>query len=186
MNVLFSNPKKILLSPSVLSHLPLLPLLINLNSMKLLILWLILPTLSNLVVFIIGKVIFSYLILLYVKLSYQPVILILVPVVILVLVTPIFTLPKILSGPLFNTTFQPIASCPDCQIHKSSTAPPSGLLNPIPRHLLPWSQVSLNFISGLPLSKKFDYILVVKDHLTKLAHFIPCQTTNHHFCCRHH
>jgi hypothetical protein len=29
----------------------------------------------------------------------------------------------------------------------------------------------------LPLSNKFDCILVVKDHLIKLAHFIPCQTT---------
>jgi hypothetical protein len=58
------------------------------------------------VVFIIGKVVSSFLILLYVKLSYQLVILILLLAVISVLAKLISTLPKILSGPLFKTMFQ--------------------------------------------------------------------------------
>lgn len=36
-----------------------------------------------------------------------------------------------------------------------------------------WKIVSLDFIEGLPLSKHFNYILVVVDKFSKFAHFIP-------------
>jgi transposase InsO family protein len=40
-----------------------------------------------------------------------------------------------------------------------------------------WHNVSLDFVFGIPLSSVFDSILVVKDCLTKCAHYIPCLTT---------
>jgi len=37
----------------------------------------------------------------------------------------------------------------------------------------PWSHISANFITKLPLAQEYDSILVVVDRLTKMAHFIP-------------
>jgi len=37
----------------------------------------------------------------------------------------------------------------------------------------PWSHISANFITKLPLAQGYDLILVVVDRLTKMAHFIP-------------
>ena len=37
-----------------------------------------------------------------------------------------------------------------------------------------WDRITINFVSGLPLSSiKKDAILVIVDRLTKSAHFIP-------------
>jgi hypothetical protein len=35
----------------------------------------------------------------------------------------------------------------------------------------------MDFITGLPISNKFDSILIVVDRLTKMSHFIPCKKT---------
>jgi len=37
----------------------------------------------------------------------------------------------------------------------------------------PWSHISADFITKLPLAQEYDSILVVVDRLTKMAHFIP-------------
>jgi len=37
----------------------------------------------------------------------------------------------------------------------------------------PWSHISADFITKLPLAQGYDSILVVVDRLTKMAHFIP-------------
>ena len=36
----------------------------------------------------------------------------------------------------------------------------------------PWSHISADFITKLPLAQGYDLILVVVDRLTKMAHFI--------------
>jgi len=37
----------------------------------------------------------------------------------------------------------------------------------------PWAHIMVDFIVKLPLSRGYDFILVVCDQLTKMAHFIP-------------
>ena len=37
----------------------------------------------------------------------------------------------------------------------------------------PWTHISADFITKLPLAQEYDSILVVVDRLTKMVHFIP-------------
>ena len=54
---------------------------------------------------------------------------------------------------------------------------PTGLLQPIMIPEWKWDRVTMDFVSGLPLStSKKDAIWVVVDRLTKSAHFIPVRT----------
>lgn len=39
----------------------------------------------------------------------------------------------------------------------------------------PWTDIRCNWITGLLESNGVDSILAVIDHLTKMAHFIPCR-----------
>jgi hypothetical protein len=66
-----------------------------------------------------------------------------------------------------------VATCPICQISKTERLPYPGLLQPLPIPEQKWSDISMDFISGLPKSRGKDVILVVVYRLTKFAHFIP-------------
>jgi len=50
---------------------------------------------------------------------------------------------------------------------------PAGKLMPnlIPEK--PWTHISADFITKLPIAQGYDSILVVVDRLTKMVHFIP-------------
>jgi len=37
----------------------------------------------------------------------------------------------------------------------------------------PWTHISADFITKLPLAQGYDSILVVCDRITKMAHFMP-------------
>ena len=51
---------------------------------------------------------------------------------------------------------------------------PSGLLQPVTIPEWKWERVTMDFVSGLPLSLKKKYVIwVIVDRLTKSAHFIP-------------
>jgi hypothetical protein len=69
-----------------------------------------------------------------------------------------------------------VKTCAECQRGKSRRHRPYGELAPIPTPLKPWEEITMDFITDLPPSKKnnqvFDSILVVVDRFTKLARYI--------------
>ena len=59
-----------------------------------------------------------------------------------------------------------------CQRYKNQSKAPVGKLisNAIPEK--PWSHISVDFITKLPLAQGYNTILVVCNHFSKMAHFI--------------
>lgn len=70
-----------------------------------------------------------------------------------------------------------ISSCARCQQIKVDHQKAQGELIPLPIPDRPWSTIGVDFIVKLPLSASFDLVMVVVDHLTKSAHFIPAKET---------
>src|SRR5260221_1267775 len=70
-----------------------------------------------------------------------------------------------------------VASCTMCACAKSVRHKPYRKLKQLPIPSRPWSSISMDFIEQLPASKDFSAILVVVDHLTKQAIFIPSHDT---------
>ncbi|KAA3473985.1 integrase [Gossypium australe] len=69
-----------------------------------------------------------------------------------------------------------VSRCLICQQVKAEHLVPSGLLQPIMVLEWKWDSITMDFVTGLPLTpKKKDAVWVVVDRLTKLAHFIPVQ-----------
>ena len=70
-----------------------------------------------------------------------------------------------------------IRNCDVCSRAKSSRHAPHGLLQALPVPSERWWDISMDFITDLPPSSGFDSIFVVKDRLSKQAHFLPCKKT---------
>ncbi|WVZ80563.1 hypothetical protein U9M48_028031, partial [Paspalum notatum var. saurae] len=71
-----------------------------------------------------------------------------------------------------------VAVCDTCQRVKAEHQRPVGLLQPLKIPEWKWEEISMDFIVGLPRTQKgYNSIWVVVDRLTKVAHFIPVNTT---------
>ena len=67
-----------------------------------------------------------------------------------------------------------VSKCLTCQQVKAEHQVPTGLLNPLPIPQWKWDNITMDFVSGFPLTQqKHDYVWVIVDRLTKSAHFIP-------------
>jgi transposase InsO family protein len=70
------------------------------------------------------------------------------------------------------------AACGVCQGSRVIREKPQGQLQPLPIPTNPWEQISMDFVTDLPVSISFegveyDSILVIIDRFTKMGHFIP-------------
>ncbi|XP_010530494.1 PREDICTED: uncharacterized protein LOC104807077 [Tarenaya hassleriana] len=70
-----------------------------------------------------------------------------------------------------------VARCIICHQAKSKTHP-HGLYLPLPIPFCPWTDLSMDFVLGLPKIQNKDSIFVVVDRFSKMAHFIPCAKAN--------
>jgi transposase InsO family protein len=70
-----------------------------------------------------------------------------------------------------------VRNCNICRRTKAIRHAPYGVLRPLSIPQRPWQHISVDFVTGLPPSKRFDSICVVVDRLTKQRHLIPCKTT---------
>ena len=68
-----------------------------------------------------------------------------------------------------------VSECQVCQMNKTNSLSPAGLLQPL--HILQniWEDISMDFIKALQRSDGFDTIWVIVDHLSKYSHFVHLQ-----------
>src|ERR1700723_214958 len=67
-------------------------------------------------------------------------------------------------------------TCPTCQVSKTSTQRPIGLLHSFPIPNRPWSSIGMVFIGPFPKSHGFNCLWVVICRLTSMVHLIPINT----------
>ena len=74
-----------------------------------------------------------------------------------------------------------VKSCDICQKAKVKRHKPYGEMQPLPKPTRPWEEIAMDFMSGVPLSKRgevvYDAILVIVDRYSKMALYFPVQKT---------
>ena len=68
-------------------------------------------------------------------------------------------------------------SCPDCQQLKPRNALKPGLQQSLLSPEMIWTDLSMDFLAGLPEVRGCDSVYVVVDRLNKYDHFIPCSSS---------
>lgn len=75
-----------------------------------------------------------------------------------------------------------IETCDVCLQNKSENCPYLSLLKPLPIPFQAQTDISMDFIDGMPKSNRYDAILAVIDRLTKYGHFLAL---SHPFTAKH-
>ena len=75
-----------------------------------------------------------------------------------------------------ETDYHYIRNCYTCRHAKASRDQYNGLLKPLPIFIRPWTDVTLDFVTGLLYSNGYNAVLMVIDRLTKERHYILCTT----------
>ena len=70
-----------------------------------------------------------------------------------------------------------VAQCDRCACFKGSNTKPASSAVPLQPSMMPWVDISADFIMDLLLSNGFDSILTVVDQFSKETKFIPCNKT---------
>ena len=70
-----------------------------------------------------------------------------------------------------------INTCPECQKAKPRHDKPYGISMPLPIAQTPWTDISMDLITSLPISDGYNAIFVVVDRFSKMSHFIPTHNT---------
>jgi len=65
-----------------------------------------------------------------------------------------------------------VNGCDACQRYKNQSKAPAGKLMPNAIPEKPWSHISADFITKLPLAQGYNIILIVCNRFSKMAHFI--------------
>ena len=82
------------------------------------------------------------------------------------------------AGPnIYTDVLDYVRTCPECQKAKPRNARPFGTILPLQPPEASWQDISMDLITSLPTSNTFDAIFVIVDRFSKMAHFIPTNTT---------
>src|SRR4029450_2465088 len=72
-----------------------------------------------------------------------------------------------------------VSRCLTCQQVKAEHQRPAGLLQPLEVAMWKWEHVTMDFVTGLPRTRKGnDAVWVIVDRLTKVAYFLPIRVTD--------
>lgn len=65
-----------------------------------------------------------------------------------------------------------VEACPTCARNKTTPRARMGLLQPLLVLTRPWAEISMDFVTGLPVSRGNTVVLTVVDRFSKVTHFI--------------